>query len=208
MGGFSQTQVSLATDLAAVHSFNKEQRFIVIGQTIAAHFHFTPKDGAYAWYAYSAPGKFKNDFVAIANSPAVMPQTLDFKSYSQIRLRSFSIGWKHYLKGSAITEEYWNLYFSAGFGLTGARVKNIYTIVRDTVNYNFPSKPLEGTGKFRRLTFDVALGYELPIGMSIYLYGEARASIPASDYPSRYLLVNDNAPFIGTANIGLRLLFD
>jgi len=173
-----------------------------------AHFHFTPRDGAYVGYAYSAPGKFVNDFVAIAKSPVVMPQILEFKSYSQITFRNFSLGWKHYLKGSASSEEFWNLYFTAGFGLVSARVKNIYTIASDTVNYSFPTNPAEGSGNFRRLTFDVSLGYEIPIGMAIYLYGEARAWIPASDYPSRYLLINDNAPFIGTANIGLRLLFD
>jgi len=208
LAGYSQTKFSLATDLAAVRSFDKGQRFTAIGQTISAHFHFTSKEGAYVWYSYSAPGKFKNDFLAVAKSPAIMPQTLDFKSYSQISFRSISVGWKHYLRGSAVAEESWNLYFTAGFGLAGGRVKNIYTINSDTANYNFPANPVEGTGKFRRLTFDVGLGYEIPIGMAIYLFGEGRVRIPASDYPSKYLLVNDNAPVIGTVNIGLRVLFD
>jgi hypothetical protein len=206
--GYSQIQFSLATDLAGVHSFDKGQRFTAIGQTISAHFHFTQKEGAYFWYAYSAPGKFRNEFQAVAKSPAVMPQSLDFKSYSQISFRNISVGWKHYLKGSAVAEESWNLYFTAGFGLVGGKVKNIYTIISDTANYSFPLNPVEGTGKFRRLTFDVALGYEIPIGMAMYLFGEGRVWIPASDYPSKYLLVNDNAPVIGTANIGLRILFD
>ena len=205
---FSQQQFSIATDLAGFRSFKKGQQFNAIGQTILVHFHITPKEGAYVWYAYSAPGKFKNTLVATAKSPATTPQAIDFKSYSQISFHSLSIGWKHYLKGAYNAEESWSLYFSAGFGLVGGKVKNVFTIARDTVNYNFPQNPVDGDGKFRRLTFDAALGYEIPIGMAIYLYGEARAWIPASEYPSKYLFVNDNAPFVGTANIGLRILFD
>ncbi|MCW3117877.1 MAG: hypothetical protein JWM28_1959 [Chitinophagaceae bacterium] len=205
---FSQLQFSIATDLAGVHSFKKDQRFNAAGQTILIHLHITPKDGAYVWYGYSAPGKFKNDFLATAKSSATLPQALDFKSYSQISFHSLSIGWKHYLKGAYNSTESWSLYFTAGFGLVGGKVTNTYTIAKDTSNYNFPANPIDGKGKFKRLTFDTALGYEIPIGMAIFLYAEARAWIPASDYPSKYLFVNENAPFIGTANIGLRILFD
>jgi hypothetical protein len=205
---FSQIQFSIATDLSVLRSFKKEQQFNSGGQTIIFHFHITPKDGTYVWYGYSAPGKFKKNFEAIAKSPATIPQTLDFKSYSQISFHSLSIGWKHYLKGAYNSEGTWNLYFTAGFGLVGGKVTNTYTITKDTANYTFPLSPVDGKGKFKRLTLDVALGYEIPIGMAIYLYGEARAWIPASDYPSRYLFVNDNAPLIGTANLGLRIYFD
>jgi hypothetical protein len=205
---FSQIQYSIATDLSGVRSFKKDQQFNSIGQTILAHFHFTPKEGAYIWYGYSAPGKFKNNFQATAKSPATIPQALDFKSYSQISFHSLSIGWKHYLKGAYNSTESWSLYFTAGFGLVSGKVKNTYTVAKDTSKYSFPANPVDGDGKFKRLTFDAGLGYEIPIGMAIYLYGEARAWIPASNYPSKYLFVNDNAPFIGTANIGLRILFD
>ncbi|MES1225223.1 MAG: hypothetical protein ABUT20_57605 [Bacteroidota bacterium] len=203
-----QTTFSIATDMAGAVSFKKDQRFFVVGQTLIGNIHFTEKESAYIWYGYTAPGKFHNDFLATAKSPSTNPQTLDFKTYTQIGLRHLSIGWKHYLKGSYNAEESWNLYFTAGFGLVSGRVTNIYTIVTDTANYNFPSNPVNGKGKFKRLTFDAAVGCEIPIGMEIYLYGEARAWIPASDYPSKYLFKNDNAPFIGTANLGLRILFD
>lgn len=194
--------------MAATVSFKKDQRFLVIGQTIIVNVHFTEKDGAYVWYGYSAPGKFHNDFVATAKSPSTIPQTMDFKNYSQISFRHFSIGWKRYLAGAYNAETGFNFYFTAGFGLVGGRVTNTYTIVKDTVNYNFPSNPVNGKGSFKRLTVDAGLGFEIPVGMEISLYGEARAWIPASDYPSKYLFINDNAPFIGTANLGLRILFD
>ncbi len=198
----------MATDVAATVSFKKDQRFLVIGETILVHFHVTEKEGAYLWYGYSAPGKFHNDFVATAKSPGTTPQEMDFKNYSQIRFRHFSLGWKHYLVGAYNSETSPNLYFTAGFGLVGGRVTNTYTIIKDTINYDFPANPVDGKGSFKRLTFDAALGFEIPIGMEIYLYGEARAWIPASDYPSKYLFINDNAPFIGTANVGLRILFN
>ncbi|MES1218241.1 MAG: hypothetical protein ABUT20_22235 [Bacteroidota bacterium] len=205
---FAQTQFSIATDLSFLHSFKKDQQFNAVGQTVIVHFHFTPKEGAYIWYAYSSPGKFKNNFEAVAKSPSTTPQSLDFKSYSQIGFHSLSIGWKHYLKGANNSDGTWNLYFTAGFGLVGGKVQNTYTIPKDTAKYSFPANPVDGKGKFKRLTFDVALGYEIPIGMAIYMYGEARCWIPTTDYPSKYLFINDNAPLVGTANIGLRIFFD
>jgi hypothetical protein len=199
--------ISISTDLAATVSLKKQQRFIAIGQTIVGNIHLAPKDAAYIWYAFSGPGRFHNDFVATAKAASTTPQEMDFKNYSQIRFKHLSIGWKHYVVGAYNTESLWNLYFAAGFGLVMAKVINTYTIPVDTVNYNFPSNPVNGDGKFRRLTFDAAIGFEIPLGMDIYLYSEARAWIPASDYPSKYLFINDMAPFIGTANLGLRILF-
>jgi len=203
-----QPKFSIATDMAATVSFKKDQRFLVIGQTIIGHLHFAEKDGAYVWYGYTAPGRFHNDFIATAKSPTTVPQQMDFKNYTQLSLRHLSIGWKHYLTGAYNAESSGNLYFTAGFGLVGGRVTNTYTITADTLNYSFPGNPVSGTGRFKRLTFDAALGFEIPLGMEIYLYGEARAWIPASDYPSKYLFINDNAPYIGTGNLGLRILFD
>ena len=203
-----QPKFSISTDMAATVSLKKDQRFLAIGQTIIANVHFTEKDGAYVWYGYSAPGKFHNDFIATAKSPSTIPQQMDFKNYTQLSLRHLSIGWKHYLTGAYNSESLSSLYFTAGFGLVGGRVTNTYTITSDTLNYIFPENPVSGKGSFKRLTFDAALGFEIPLGMEIYLYGEARAWIPASDYPSKYLFINDNAPFIGTANLGLRILFD
>ena len=205
---FSQIQFSIATDLAVVRSFKKDQRFNAAGQTIVIHFHFAKKEGAYIWYGYSAPGKFINNFTATAKSPSTIPAAIDFKSYSQISFHTLSVGWKHYLKGAYNAEESWSLYFTAGFGLVGGKVRNTYTIAKDTSNYNFPSNPIDGKGKFKRLTLDVALGYEIPIGMDIFLFGEGRVWIPASDYPSKYLFINHNAPFVGSVNIGLRILLD
>ncbi|MBL7744340.1 MAG: hypothetical protein JNN00_12765, partial [Chitinophagaceae bacterium] len=62
---FSQAQqFSLATDVNVLRSFKKDQRFWAIGQTVHGHFHFTTKDGAYAWISYYSNGQFRNDVVA------------------------------------------------------------------------------------------------------------------------------------------------
>jgi len=88
------------------------------------------------------------------------------------------------------------------------KITNTFNIQPDTSQYNLPAYPASGSGRLKRLTFDTVLGYEIPIGMSIYLYGEGRAFIPASDYPTKYLVQNSNAPFLVGACAGLRVLFD
>lgn len=204
---FSQPLFSISTDLTGSHSFKKEQRFFTFGQTIRGEIQFTPKDGAYVWYNYSSPGKFKNALTAVAKDSAT-PAEINFKSAAEINIKSFSMGWKHYLVGSGNSEEGWNLYFLAGFGLLSGKVSNKFDTPIDTAKYNLPANPVNGEGRFKRLTFDAAIGYEVPIGMTVYVYGEGRAYVPASDYPSKYLFANDNAPFLVSASIGLRILFD
>jgi hypothetical protein len=208
VGSFCQTQISIATDITALHSLKKDQRFWAFGQTIQAQFHFTPKDGAYVWYSYYSPGRFKNNLNAIAKSNSTNPQAIAFISHAEIDLKEFSIGWRHYLKGAYDDDGTWNLYYLAGFGIEGGKVTNTYSATIDTSLYQPPSNPVSGIGKFSRLTFDLGLGYEIPIGMSIYLYGEGRILIPTTEYPSQYLLVNNSAPLAGTLSIGLRILFD
>jgi hypothetical protein len=41
----------------------------------------------------------------------------------------------------------------------------------------------------------------------IYLYVNGKVWIPTSDYPSKYLFVNDNAPLVGMLGFGIRVLF-
>jgi hypothetical protein len=67
---------------------------------------------------------------------------------------------------------------------------------------------LSGESGFKRLTVDLAAGWEFPLNNGINIYSELKAWIPASDYPSKYLLVNDNAPLILSFNFGLRIYFD
>ncbi len=115
------------------------------------------------------------------------------------------MGWKHYLKGAYNAEEGWNLYGYAGFGLMFGVAENTHSINIDSASYVIPV--LQGKDKFKRLTFDLGLGYEIPLGGDIYLYMEGRTLIPTTDYPSRYLFINENAPWFGSVNGGLRILF-
>lgn len=199
------TRFSLATDLSILRSFKENQQFWSLGQTVHAQFHFTRKDGAYAWISYYTVGKFTNTVTATAKSPATTPQQLNYTNFAELRPVHFSVGWKTYLLGDALSEEGINAYGIAGFGLMFGRVSNLHSMNIDTSLYIVPVE--SGEGKFRRLTFDLGLGFEKPVGGDLYAYIETRVLIPTTDYPSKYLFVNDNAPLVATANIGLRILF-
>ena len=199
-------QLSIATDLGVPRSFKKDQRYWAIGQTINALFHFTPKDGVYVWFAYYTNGKFKNNLIATAKSPFTLPTKISYVNSAKIRVKHFSVGWRKYLMGTSDAEKKWNLYGYAGLGILTGRAENTHSVVIDTLAYNVPVR--SGTGNFKRLTLDLGLGWELPLGGSFFLYAEGRAWIPTTDYPSKYLFVNDNAPLVGMVNVGLRILFD
>ena len=203
---FSQkAQFSLATDLSLFHSFKKDQRYWSIGQTITAHFNFTPTDGVYGWFAYSTNGRFNKEMSATAKSILTLPQQVNYTNFAKLRFSHISLGWKHYLKGAYNTEDSWSLYSTAGFGLLMGVVENTHTIGIDSSRYQIPV--WKGKSKFKRLTIDLGLGYEVPVGGEIYFYMEGRAFIPTTDYPSNYLFINENAPLIGSLNGGIRILF-
>lgn len=199
------TRFSMATDLSVQHSFKKEQRFTVIGQTVHAHFHLTPKDGIYVSFAYYSNGKFKNDLSATAKSALTIPQQIGYVNSANMRLKQFSVGWKKYLKGSAEAERNWNLYAYAGFGLLLGRVENTHSTVIDTSLYDQPVA--SGRANFKRLTFDTGLGFEKYLGGDLYIYSEGRVWIPTDGYPSSYIYINDKAPWTGMFSLGLRVLF-
>jgi hypothetical protein len=199
-------QFSLATDFSLLRSFKKEQQYWAVGQTVHLHFHFTPRDGVYAWIAYYSDGKFRNDLTASAKSPATTPQQVNYQNKAQMRFKHVSLGWKRYLKGNADAEKNLNIYSYAGFGLMIGRVINTHSPGVDTSRYIVPVA--SGKANFKRLTFDLGLGLEVPVGGDIFLYFEGRALVPTTDYPSKYLFVNKNAPFTGIANLGMRILFD
>ena len=199
------TQFSLATDVSVLRSFKETQQYWAIGQTVKFHFNFMPKDGAYAWLAYFADGKFVNGLTAIAKSPTTTPQQIDYFNGSALRFEHISLGWQHYLHGK-FNSEYWNLYAYGGFGLMIGRVVNTPTTPIDTSMYHV--EVLSGKGHFKRLTFDLGLGAELSLSAAVYMYLEARAMVPTTYYPSPYLLVNYKAPFTGAGSFGFRILFD
>ncbi|HEX4876357.1 MAG TPA: hypothetical protein VFV31_06765 [Chitinophagaceae bacterium] len=196
---------SVATDLGVQRSLKKEQQFWAWGHTVNLVFNLTNKDGIYVWFAYYTNGKFSNRLTAAAKSPLTNPQQVSYTNNASMRFKHFSLGWRKYLVGNCEAEKGWNLYASAGFGLLPGRISNSYSVSIDTSLYAVPVR--EGRANFKRLTADLGLGWEKPIGADFFLYTEARVWIPASDYPSKYLFVNDNAPLTATMNAGIRILF-
>ena len=204
---FAQTRISFATDASLQKNFKKDQRFLAIGQDLIFNWHFTPRNGAYASLSYYSNGKFKNTLSATAKFLNTSPQQIFFINNAQVNLRQISLGWKYYLVGSSDAEAGWNLYGVAGFGLIFGRASNSYSTTIDTSLYNTPQQPVNGSGHFKRLTLDLGLGWEIPLGADIYLYSEGRVWIPTTDYPSKYLFINNNAPLAGMVAVGLRVLF-
>ncbi len=144
--------------------------------------------------------------MAIAKSIFTTPQQVDYINKGTMRFRHLSLGWKHYLKGTYNSEEGWNLYGYAGFGLLLGRIENTHSVAVDSTDYIMPV--LRGIANFKRLTADLCLGFERPVGGDLFFYLEGRTLIPMTDYPSNHLLINDNAPLMGSLNIGIRILFD
>lgn len=122
-----------------------------------------------------------------------------------MHFKQFSLGWKKYLKGSFDATENWNLYGYGGFGLVFGWVNNNHDPGIDTSLYHVPVRA--GKANFKRLTVDLGLGAEFPLGGDIYFYSEGRVWIPTTDYPSKYIFVNKDAPLIGMLNLGIRVLF-
>lgn len=201
-----QARFSLATDLGLQRSFKKDQRYWAVGQTLHAHFNFTPKEGVYVFVAYYSPGKYTNRLTANAKSSSTTPQQVNYSNNALMRFKALSVGWKHYIKGSYNMSGTWGVYGYAGFGLMLGRIENSHSLAIDTSLYNVPV--LNGKSNFKRLTLDLALGWEVPIGGDIFFYTEGRAWVPTTDYPSKFLFVNDNAPVVAALSFGIRILFD
>lgn len=198
-------QFSLATDVGVQRSFRPDQQFWAFGHTIQGQLHASYTDAIYCWLSYYTNGKFRNELQATAKSPATVPQQIDYTNKATMGFQQFSIGWKKYLKGNYAIETGWSLYTYAGFGILFGNVVNEQTAVIDTSLYNVQVK--NGSGKFKRLTLDLGLGAEFPIGAGYFIYTEGRLWVPASDYPSKYVYVNDDAPLVGMFNAGIRILF-
>ncbi|HEY6062328.1 MAG TPA: hypothetical protein VIV35_01895, partial [Chitinophagaceae bacterium] len=177
---FAQTQFSIATDLGLQRSFKKGQQYWAGGHTVQVQFHFTPKEGAYMWASYYTNGKFSNQVTATAKSSVTVPQQNNYVNNAVMRFKQISIGWKKYLKGTFNMEEGWNIYAYAGFGLILGRVVNTHSVYIDTVVYQVPVRM--GKANFKRLTADLGLGWEVPLGADIFFYAEGRAWIPTTDY--------------------------
>ena len=205
---FSQGFISITTGLSVQRSLKQDQRYWAAGQDVIFNWHYTLRTGLYVAACYYADGKFKNELSATAKSPTTTPQQILFTNNAEIRLKQLSLGWRYYLVGNAESEEHWNLYGITGFGVIFGKVTNNYSTTIDTSLYNAPAQPASGTGDFKRLTVDLGLGWETPVRGDVYFYAESKVWIPTTDYPSKYLLVNENAPFIATVTAGLRILIN
>jgi hypothetical protein len=196
---------SIATDLGLQRSFKKEQRYMAGGHTVHALFHFTPRGSVYAWISYYSVGKFSNNLTATAKDQSTTPQQVNYRNNAEMRFKHLSVGWKHYFRGRYDAEEGWNLYGYTGFGLMLGRVVNSHSVFIDTAIYDVPV--YSGKANFKRLTLDVGAGYEVPLGGDIFFYTEGRLWIPTTDYPSKHIFINENAPLVASVNFGVRILF-
>jgi hypothetical protein len=204
----AQPVFSIGTDVSLLRNMSPDQHFFAIGQTVKGEIHFTKKESGYAWISYYTNGNLRNRATATANDSTTQPAVMNYTVYSRLRYRQISLGWKHYFKGGYDAEMTWNLYGLAGFGLLLGRAVNSYSQPIDTVKYSSPLHPTSGTGDFKRLTFDIGLGTEIPLGSTIYLYTELRSWLPTSDYPSTYLINNNHLPLTLLLNGGIRVLID
>lgn len=204
----AQVKFSLATDVSLLHNFETTQKFTVIGQTLIPQWHLDKKTTVYAWLSYHSNGTYKTDLTAIAKSSTTQPQTISFVNESEMRLRQISIGIKQYLIGAYEKLEGFSFYGGGGFGLIHGRVFNTFSKAIDTSLYAIQNDMANGQGDFKRMTFDITVGFDFPVSYEIFIYTEARVHIPTTDYPTKYLLKNSNAPFLGGINLGLRVLFN
>ena len=189
-----------------MRNFSPKQKFWALGETVQGNIHFSPKQTMYAWISYYTPGKFTNSLAAEAKSTTTSPLSIPFKTTSRWRNNEISLGWKHFFRGAFDDEDAINVYGFAGFGLMFTKVENGFNASIDTGLYNVPL--LEGNNKFYRLTLDLGVGAEYPLGADFFIYGDLRTWIRTSDYPSMYLYSNKNVPLPFMLSAGLRILFD
>jgi len=200
-----EPRFSLATDVSAQRNFKKEQRYWAAGHTLQALFHITPKNGVYVLFAYYSRGTYRNNLTAPAKSALTTPQQINYTNKGKMGLKQISIGWRKYIKGRPDLEKGWSLYSNAGFGLLFGKIDNSHSVGIDTALYAVPV--FSGGGSFKRLTLDLGLGWETPIGAEMYLYTEGKVWVPTTNYPSKYLFVNSNAPLVAMLSGGIRIFF-
>lgn len=198
----------MATDFSVLRNFDGKQPFTVHGQTLHTLWHMDERNSFYTWFTYYSNGKYHSQLTATAKSALTQPQSYSFTNYSEMKLRQLSIGLKRYLIGSFKKTDKFNLYGAAGFGLIMGKASNYFSPSVDTTHYRVQNNILNGSGHFKRLSFDITGGWEIPVAYEIFVYSEARIHIPTTGYPNNYLLKNTNAPFTGSINFGLRILFN
>ena len=190
-----------------MRNFSPKQKFFAVGQTLQGIFHFNEKESLYASVGYYSRGSFKNRYTATAKSVTTIPSSIVYDIEGKLKSNEISFGWRHFWLGTFNSEYNFNIYTQVGFGLMFARIENIYSTAIDTSLYDNSAAPLNGEGKFKRLTLDIGLGVEYHVGGSIYAYSDLRTWLPTTHYPSEYLHNNKNVPLPLIFSAGLRILF-
>jgi len=203
-----QPRFSVSTDVSIMHNFDGRQPFTVPGQSIGLQWHPDEKYSVYSYFTYHMKGKYVSRLQASAKQPGTQPQAFQFTNRSEMQLHHISLGVKKYLTGSFRNTEKLTIYISGGFGLLMGNALNNFSVAVDTSLYNVQDNVIGGSGDFKRLSFDLSGGIEYPVGYAIFLFSELRMLIPTTDYPSSYLLKNNNAPFLSSLNLGIRILFN
>lgn len=189
-----------------MRNFTRGQKFGAIGQTVQGQIHLTKKQSLYAWLVYYNTGKFSNSYTATAKQPATTPAQLRYSVNGGLRLREISLGWKRHIKGAYDDEEQWNVYGMAGFGLLFIKAENSYSPSPDTALYKLPATPVQGSGSFNKLTLDLGVGAERPLGGQMFLYLDLRTALPLSHFQSPFLHTDAAFPKAFSLSFGLRLL--
>lgn len=202
----AQPIFSLSSDFNLQRSLKKDQDYWAVGQAVTLQYNFSAKDGATVALSYFSNGRFTDPLVAVAKDPLTLPAVIPYENFAKMRFKHFSLGWKHYLVGSATMERGPGIYTHAGLGVLLGLVQNTHSVTLDTATYMVPV--LAGKENFKRLTLDLGLGMEYPLGADLYLYGELKTILPLTDYPSPYILDNKYTPYTAMAAIGFRLLFN
>lgn len=202
-----QLRFSVASDISVLRNFSPSQRFWALGQTVQTQLHVDKHETLFGNIRYYSPGNFKNTFTATAASPLTVPATKNYRVSGSWNLKEIVLGWKHYFKGSFDAETSWNLYGFGGFGLIFTSVENGLATSIDTTVYKLQAAPEIGSGHWKRLSIDLGMGGEYPMGGNFFLYSEVQTWIHTSAYPSPFLHRNERVPFPVTLDIGLRILF-
>lgn len=202
----AQFRFSLSTDFDVQRNFSPKQQYWAIGQTIRGEWHAKPRTGFYGWLCYYNWGRFSNELEAVARDPGTSPAVIPYRNRGRMRFTQLSIGLKHYIKGHFEAEEGWNLYGLAGLGaLMGAVDNSAGIALPDTMQYRVPV--LDGKHRFNRLTLDLGVGFETPVGGDLFLYTEARTLIPLTYFPSPIMANTYYTPLTGVLAVGVRMLF-
>ncbi len=202
---FVSAQFSLGTDVSVLRNSSPQQQFWTVGQTIRSEWYTSNSDGPYLSIGYYVKSSFNNQFTARAKSGTTLPVQIRYTTNSSWQLRQAVLGWKHYFKGRFDSEKNAGFYGTVGTGLLFARIENRFSQSVDTSLYQTPG-PTVAAGTFRRIILDLGLGGEWAIGADVYLFGELRALLQASETPSALVAGNHHIPLGTSVHAGLRVL--